>query len=93
MLQSVRYSLVFMMGMALGTLYFMGLWHTLKRLPEARSAIRCLFGSFLVRMTAAMAGFGLALYGGWDQLVVALCGFIAAREILVRHLGRKIPSP
>lgn len=88
MVEAARYLLIFVMGMALGTLYFAGLWHTVRRLPDAGRPLRILFWSFLLRAAVAMTGFFLVMNGRWDQLIAALGGFILAREILVRRLGR-----
>jgi F1F0 ATPase subunit 2 len=88
MVETARYLLIFVMGMVLGTLYFAGLWHTVRRLPDAGQPLRILFWSFLLRAAVAMAGFFLVMNGRWDQLIAALGGFILAREILVRRLGR-----
>jgi F1F0 ATPase subunit 2 len=76
------------MGAALGAFYFGGLWHTVRRLPEARAPLLCLLGSYLLRVPLAMAGLYLATGGRWDRLMAALAGFMLCREILVRRLGR-----
>lgn len=89
MFQTSHYLTVFALGMALGALYFAGLWHTLNRLPEAGAPLRLLLMSFLIRASAAVAGLGLAMDGRPDRLMAALAGFIVMREILVRRLGRK----
>ncbi|MCE5263072.1 MAG: ATP synthase subunit I [Deltaproteobacteria bacterium] len=89
-MQTLRYLLIFMLGTALGTVYFAGLWYTVRRLPNRRVPLMSLLWSYLLRVSMAMAGFGLAMQGGWDQLIAALAGFILIREILVRRLGRSI---
>ena len=89
-MQTLRYLLTFMLGTVLGTVYFAGLWCTVRRLPDARAPLISLLWSYLLRVSLAIAGFGLAMQGGWDQLIAALAGFIVTREILVRRLGRNI---
>jgi F1F0 ATPase subunit 2 len=88
MLQAVHLLLIFVAGMALGAIYFAGLWYTVRRLPDAKRPMNCLLGSFLLRVSVALTGFGLVMNGCWDQLIAVLGGFILTREILVRRLGR-----
>ena len=78
----------FGVGMALGLVHFAGLWHTVKHLPDSRCPFASLLGSFLVRMALLMTGFGLLMNGRWESLPAALLGFLLARELLVRRLGR-----
>lgn len=89
-MQAFRYLLIFMLGTALGTVYFAGLWYTVQRLPDAGAPLTSLLWSYLLRVSMAVAGFGLAMQGGWEELIAALAGFILTREILVRRLGRSI---
>lgn len=88
MAQWIRYLLIFAAGMALGALYFGGLWHTLRRLPDAGRPLSLLLWSFWVRAVLAVMGLALVMDGRWERLVAALAGFILTREILVRRLGR-----
>jgi F1F0 ATPase subunit 2 len=80
--------LAFATGMALGALHFGGLWHTLRRLPEAGRPLNLLLWSFWVRAALAVTGLGLVMDGRWERLAAALGGFVLMREILVRRLGR-----
>lgn len=80
--------LCFTAGTLLGGAYFTGLWVTVRRLPTARHPFLALYGSFLARTALLMAGFGLLLDGRGPLLAAALAGFLLARGILVRHLGR-----
>jgi len=88
MFQTVHLLLIFVIGMALGAIYFAGLWYTIQRLPDAKNPLNCLLGSFLLRVSFALTGLGLVMNGRWDQLIAALGGFILTREILVRRIGR-----
>jgi F1F0 ATPase subunit 2 len=78
----------FGVGVALGVVHFTGLWHTVKHLPDSRYPFASLLGSFLARMVLLMTGFILLMNGRWESLSAALLGFLLAREILVRRLGR-----
>ena len=78
--------------MALGFVYFAGLWLTVRNLCDANSPIISLFRSFIIRAAIAMTGFYLIMNGRWDHLISALIGFILIREVLVRRLGRHDPT-
>ncbi len=93
MAEIIRLLVPFITGMLLGTAYFNGLWHTVRRLPESRQPLASLFLSFLLRASLALAGFYFVMNGRWEQLVAALLGFILAREIMVRRLGRITSRP
>jgi F1F0 ATPase subunit 2 len=88
MSESTQILIPFMMGMALGAIYFTGLWYTVRKLFDARRPLAYLLRSFLARAFAIVIGFHVVMSGGWDRLVVALIGFILMREILVRRMGR-----
>ncbi len=88
MSQTVFLLVPFGIGVALGVVYFAGLWHTVKNLPDSRHPDLSLFGSFLVRISFLLTGFTLLVNGRWEPISAALLGFLLAREILVRRLGR-----
>ncbi|HNU84494.1 MAG: ATP synthase subunit I [Pseudomonadota bacterium] len=79
--------LAFLAGIALGGIYFAGLWRTVRSLPDAEKPARRMAASFALRAALALAGFWLVLQGGWEGLVAAMAGFLAMREILLRRLG------
>ena len=88
MSQTVFLLIPFGIGVALGVVYFAGLWHTVKHLPDLRHPDLSLFGSFLLRISFLLTGFILLMNGRWEPISAALLGFLLAREILVRRLGR-----
>ena len=88
MSQTIFLLLLLGIGVALGVAYFAGLWHTVKQLPDARHPDLSLFGSFLLRISFLLTGFALLMNGHWEPISAALLGFLTAREILVRRLGR-----
>lgn len=78
----------FTAGLALGAFYFTALWRTVRQLPIANSPARLMLGSFIIRMTAVMAGFFLIMgTGHWERLTAAMLGFIIIRKILTYRLG------
>lgn len=74
-------------GGALGLLYFGGLWLTVRRVPTARRPGLLVAASFLGRLAAAGAGFGLLAARGPLALAAALAAFLGVRLALVRRLG------
>lgn len=79
-------------GLILGTLFFAGLWWTMRKgLASPRPALWFL-GSMLCRTGIALAGFYFVGSGSWKRLLASLLGFIIARFIVVR-LTRLHVSP
>lgn len=76
-------------GFLLGGLYFGGLWWTVRQMPGARHPLKLYFGSLIVRLSIALVAFYSVLnFSGWSQLVASLIGFVAARLLLIRLIGR-----
>lgn len=80
--------LAFAAGVALGLVYFGGLWWTVRRLRDWRRPQTMLLLSFVARTAIVLPAFvGLALAGALP-LVVALVGFLAARFALQARVAR-----
>jgi len=79
--------LCFMVGAAIGAIYFAGLWETVRKLSETNKPFRRVVLSFALRMILLISGFYLVMQGEWERLVAAMIGLILAREFLVRKLG------
>jgi F1F0 ATPase subunit 2 len=75
-------------GMILGILYFRGLWQTVLRLPDFRRPAWSMSWSFVARVLFVMIGFYFVMGEHLERLGMAMAGFILARQILVRRLGR-----
>lgn len=80
----LKFALAGIAGVALGTLFFGGLWWTVRRAVSSPCPAFWLLGSLLARMAVALTGFYLVAIGGWQQLIVCLAGFIAARVLVTR---------
>ena len=79
-------------GVLLGALFFGGLWWTVQKgLSSKRSAL-WFFGSLLLRMSIALAGFFFVSGGHWKRLLACLLGFVMARLIVMR-LTRAAEKP
>jgi len=75
-------------GVLIGLLYFTGLWQTVQRLSDSPQPYRLLAVSYIGRLALATGGFYLIMIGGWVQLTAAIAGFLMARTVLMRKLGK-----
>ena len=71
-------------GVLLGTLFFGGLWWTVRKGVSSTQPALWFFGSLLLRMSIALAGFYFIARGHWERLLVCLLGFVTARLIVTR---------
>jgi len=76
--------LVFIAGLVLGTLFFGGLWLTVKKTVASKTPALWVFGSFIFRVSITMLGFYYIASGNWQRLVICLLGFTMARFGVVR---------
>jgi F1F0 ATPase subunit 2 len=74
-------------GGVLGTIFFGGLWWTIRRGVSSKQTALWFFGSLLLRMSIALAGFYFVSAGHWNRLLACLLGFIIARFIVTRLTG------
>ncbi len=79
-------------GLLLGTVFFGGLWLTVRKGVSSRQPARWFFGSLLLRMTIALVGFYVVSGGHWERLLVGLLGFVTAR-VVVTWRTRPAPEP
>ena len=77
----------FAAGLVLGAFYFIALWRTVRKLPDAPRPLRLMLGSFIVRMAVVLSGFYFVMSGHWERLVIALIGFILMRQLLTSRFG------
>jgi F1F0 ATPase subunit 2 len=66
-------------GFALGTLFFGGLWWTVKRGVTSRQPALWFLPSLILRAGMVLWGFYLLADGRWQRLLFGLLGFLAAR--------------
>ena len=71
-------------GVLLGALFFGGLWWTVQKGVSSKRSALWFFGSLLLRMSIALAGFYFVSGGHWKRLLACLFGFIMARLIIMR---------
>ncbi len=75
--------LAFTAGLALGTLFFGGLWFTVKKTITAKIPAIWFFGSFFLRVSIVLIGFYFVSNGNWQRLIICLMGFVVARFIVM----------
>lgn len=76
--------LALLAGMALGAVFFGGLWWTVQRGATSDTPARWFLASMLLRTGLTLAGFYAVAGGQPDRLVLCLLGFIVARAVVTR---------
>lgn len=79
----------FIAGGLIGTVYFGGLWLTVKRIPGSDKPHLLLIGSFFLRMIVVLAAFYALTPWGWHAMAAALLGLLVTRQSLTRMKTRK----
>ena len=69
-------------GFVLGTIFFGGLWWTIRLGMGSPKAALWFFGSMVLRMGIALAGFYFVGGNDWRRMVACLAGFIIARFVV-----------
>jgi F1F0 ATPase subunit 2 len=69
-------------GLLLGAIFFGGLYLTVRKGVSSGSPALWFFGSLVVRMGIALAGFHFVSDGSWQRLVACLLGFVVARLVV-----------
>jgi F1F0 ATPase subunit 2 len=79
-------------GVALGAVYFGGLWWTVREVTETGGPLK-LVASFVVRAAVVLVGFYLMLQAGLLALGAAMLAFIGVRMLSTRKLGPQAVGP
>lgn len=82
--ETIYLALAFTTGLALGTLFFGGLWLTVKKALTAKIPALWFVSSFVLRVSITVGGFYYMAAGSLQRLLLALCGFIIARFIITK---------
>lgn len=85
------YTLVpsFLWGLILGTIYFGGLWFSIRFLLYLERGALWMSISFLTRNLIVVAGFYWVMNGQWQILIASLTGFLLIRVAFVNYLGKQ----
>jgi F1F0 ATPase subunit 2 len=86
-------ALALVAGLVLGTVFFGGLWWTVRKGVSSKHLALWFLGSMLVRMSIVLLGFYFVGRGDWQRLVACLVGFIIARFIVMRLTRTPIEPP
>jgi len=89
MINALNMILVFVTGLALGALFFGGLWLTVRKAVASTKPALLLLGSFVFRIILVLFGFYFIGAGNWQRLLMALLGFIIARFVVIHFTKTK----
>ena len=87
--ETIYMILAFIAGFLLGTLFFGGLWFTVKKAVSTKIPALWIFSSFFLRISITLVGFYFVSSGNWKRLLICVAGFIVART-LVMHFTKSI---
>ena len=71
-------------GVALGAMFFGGLWCTVRMGVSSEHAALWFFGSMMLRMTLALVGFYFVAGSHWERMLSCLLGFVMAKGAVTR---------
>ena len=75
-------ALAFLAGGLLGSVFFGGLWWTVRKSVTSQQPALWIFGSLLVRMSVALTGFYFVSASHWERMLLCLLGFVSARLVV-----------
>jgi len=75
--------LAFIGGLLLGTIFFGGLWFTVRKLVISKIPALWFLGSFILRVSITLIGFYYISTGSWQRLLICVAGFIIARFAII----------
>jgi len=85
--------LAMLCGTALGTVFYGGLWWTVRGLATSSRPALAVFISMLLRMGVALGGLYLVGRGDWVRLLSCLLGFMLARAAVAWLTRRRAAEP
>jgi len=71
-------------GILLGTIFYGGLWWTVRRSLASKNLGTWLIGSFLLRATITVSGVYFVSRDDWRSLLTCLLGFLIGRIVVTR---------
>ncbi|QBB71158.1 ATP synthase subunit I [Pseudolysobacter antarcticus] len=90
----LTWALVWSAGVALGAIFFGGLWWTVRRGVLSEHPAVWFLVSVMLRTSLVLGGFYVVADGQWPRLLLCLLGFVMAREgltWLTRYSMRNLP--
>ena len=82
--ETASFFLASLAGLALGIIFFGGLWWTVQKGLSSQQAALWFSGSLLLRTGIAVTGFYFVSHGEWPKLLACLLGFLLARFAVTR---------
>ena len=80
-------------GLCLGSIFYGGLWYTVRKGVTAKQPALWFLGSLLVRMSLVLVGIYFIGGNSWQRMLACLLGFIAARWLVVWLTRPHIEKP
>jgi F1F0 ATPase subunit 2 len=80
----ITLSVVLVAGILIGGFFFGGLWWTIQNGLTSKNPALWFFGSTLLRLSAALAGFYFIGGKDWRKLLICMLGFLIARLLVTR---------
>jgi F1F0 ATPase subunit 2 len=77
-------------GGVLGTMFFGGLWWTVRQGVSAKRPALWFLGSLLLRTGIVLVGFYVVAGGHWERLLLCLLGFVIAHFVVTRLTGSPV---
>jgi F1F0 ATPase subunit 2 len=87
MTDAIIFVLALLAGLALGAIFFGGLYWTIRQAVASKVPALWFVASLALRMSIALAGFYLVGLDHWQRLIACLLGFFLAR-LVARWLTR-----
>jgi len=66
-------------GAALGSFFYLGLWLTVRALPDVRHPVLLTLASFWIRTLVVLASFLYLIQGHWQYAAACVLGFVIGR--------------
>lgn len=85
MYESIGLVIALLTGACIGSVFFGGLWWTVRRGLISKHPALWFFGSTLLRTGIVLTGFYFISRGHWERLLACLIGFAIARLLVIRH--------
>lgn len=80
----LSFGMTIIAGFFLGTIFFGGLWWTVRLGLQSQNPATWFIVSFFLRTTSVLAGFYFLLDGHWERLVTSMMGFLIARILIMQ---------
>lgn len=84
------YIVAYLTGLALGAIFFGGLYLSVRRMPKQKHPAAFMFIGTTIRMVILLSGFYLLRKEGSLVLVLTLLGVISVRIVMVRWQKREL---